>query len=195
MPDIEELADALIAAATKAGADAADAIALSGEDLGVSVREGALEEAERAESVDFGLRVFIGKRQACVSASDPRPEVVAALAERAVAMAREAPEDPWCGLPEASVLGTPADAAALALDDPAGPPAPDALETLAREIEAAALAVPGVAQVESASAGWRRSAVALAATNGFRGGYRRSSATIAASAVAGEGLEIGRAHV
>ena len=188
MHSLDDLADALVAAARKAGADAADAIALRGEDLGVSVREGALEEAERAESRDFGLRVFLGRRQACVSASDPRPDVVAALAERAVAMAREAPEDPWCGLPDASELGRPAPAEDLALDDADGPPSPDTLEAMAKEVEAAALAVEGVAQVESASASWRRSAVALAATNGFRGSYVRASASISASAVAGEGL-------
>jgi Predicted Zn-dependent proteases and their inactivated homologs len=189
MPFLDDLADALIAAAGKAGADAADAIALRSEDVGVAVREGALEEAERAESTDFGLRVFVGRRQACVSASDPRPEVVAALAERAVAMAREAPEDPWCGLPEPGQLGGgQADAAPLALDDPGGAPSPDALEAQARALEGGARAVPGVAQVESASAAWRRSEVALAATNGFRGGYARASASLSVSAIAGAGL-------
>jgi PmbA protein len=188
MTDLTTLPEALIAAARKAGADAADAVAVGSAEVGVGVREGALEEAERAESADFGLRVFVGRRQACVSASDPRPEVIATLAERAVAMAREAPEDPWCGLLDPAERGTPADAAALALDDPDGPPEPAALEALALEAEAGARAVTGVSQVESASASWRRSVIALAASNGFAGAYARATASVSVSAIAGEGL-------
>jgi PmbA protein len=182
----EELADALIAAALRAGAEQADAIALKGEEVAIGAREGALEEAERSEAVDFGLRVLIGRRQACVSASDPRPETLRTLAERAAAMAREAPEDPYCGLPEGGALGAPIDAGALALVDPAPPPSPEALQALALRAEAAALAVEGVTQVEGASAAWRRGEVALAATNGFAGAYARTTATISVSAIAGE---------
>jgi PmbA protein len=188
MNDLNDLPAALIDAALKAGAESADALAVAGADVGVSVREGALEEAERAESADFGLRVFVGRRQACVSASDPRSEVIATLAERAVAMAREAPEDRWCGLLDPADRGTPADAAALALDDPDGPPDPAALEELAREAEEGARTVDGVSQVESASASWRRSVIALAASNGFSGSYARATASVSVSAIAGEGL-------
>ena len=85
------LCHALLDAARKAGADAADAIAISGSSVSVDVRAGALEQAERAEATDIGLRVFIGRRQAVVSASDSRAETLRAMAERAVAMAREAP--------------------------------------------------------------------------------------------------------
>lgn len=89
----------LIEAAKRAGAESADAVSISGRDLSVSVREGALEEAESAESADYGLRVMIGQRQACVSGSDPDRNAIEECAARAVAMARAAPEDPWCGLP------------------------------------------------------------------------------------------------
>jgi len=186
MIDPAELAQRLLEAALKAGAESADAIATEREDLGVAVRGGALEEAERSESVDFGLRVLIGARQACVSASDPRPAVLVELAERAVAMAREAPEDPHCGLPGADEIAR--DWPALDLADPAAPPAPSRLEDIAREIEAAAMAVPGVSQTESCSAGWGRSAIFYAATNGFAGGYAATRSSFGASAVAGTGL-------
>ncbi len=187
MTDLQDLADALIAAARAAGADAADAMAVSGDEITVSVRGGALEEAERSEGVEFGVRAFVGRRQACVSASDPRAETLRILAERAVAMAREAPEDPHCGLLDPADLGEPVDLAALELDDPAPPPAPEALAEMARRGEAGALAVRGVAQADSAAAGWRRGTVALAASNGFRGGYARTSASLSVSAVAGSG--------
>ncbi|TVQ56063.1 MAG: TldD/PmbA family protein [Rhodobacteraceae bacterium] len=188
MTDLAALADLLVAEARRAGADAADAVALSSAETGVAVRGGALEEAERSESVDFGLRAFVGRRQACVSASDPRPETLRILAERAVAMAREAPEDPWCGLPDAAELGASVDPATLEMADPAEPPCPATLQAQALEAEAAALAVAGVSQVESASAGWSRGAMALAASNGFRGGYARTSFSVSVSAIAGTGL-------
>ena len=87
--DLEKLAGRLLEAARRAGAEAADAIAVEGESLSIEVRGGALEHADRSEGIDIGLRVLIGKRQACVSASDTRDEVLASMAERAVAMARE----------------------------------------------------------------------------------------------------------
>ena len=184
----EDLTQALLDAAKRAGADQADAIAVSSRDVGVSVREGALEEAEGAESTDYGLRVLIGKRQACVSASDPAPDVIAELAERAVAMANAAPEDPWCGLADPADLADPANAPDLEMLDAAETLSPDALRDMALLAEAAAAEVEGVSQVESAGAGWRRSTVALAMTNGFQGGYQRSSTSCSVSAVAGTGL-------
>lgn len=90
---LERLTQQLLDAARKAGAETADAVAVAGQSVSIDVRGGKLEQAERAEGVDIGLRVLIGRRQACVSASDISDSVIAGLAERAVAMAREAPED------------------------------------------------------------------------------------------------------
>ena len=192
--DEAALCEALLAAATAAGAEAADAIAVSGESLSAETRGGRLEQAERAEGVDIGLRVLVGRRQAVVSASDAAPDVIAALAERGVAMAKAAPEDPWCGVAEEADLAPPAlrDAAPLALDDPEGAPEAAALERLALEAEAAATAVDGVTQVEGAGASWSRRVMHLAASNGFRGGYARASGSLFVSAIAGEGLGMER---
>lgn len=96
-PDL--LTEHLLDAARRAGADAADAMAIAGQSLAIDVRAGQLEQAERAEGVDIGLRVLVGQRQASVSASDISASTITALAERAVAMAREAPEDPYIGWP------------------------------------------------------------------------------------------------
>src|SRR5918996_6111087 len=172
--ELEALTGALLDAARAAGAEAADAIAVAGDSLSIEVRGGALEQAERAEGVDIGLRVLIGRRQACVSSSDTRPATIAAMAERAVAMAREAPEDPWCGLAEPSELARAWDVAALDLVDPAPMPAPDALQAAALAAEEAALAVPGVTRMDAAGAGWQSSRLHLAASNGFSGGYART---------------------
>ena len=103
-PSPATLTAALLDAAKKAGADGADAIAVAGTSISIDVRQGRLEQAERAEGTDIGLRVLIGRRQAVVSASDMREGTLAAMAERAVAMAREAPEDPHAGLADPSQI-------------------------------------------------------------------------------------------
>ncbi|MDQ2094526.1 TldD/PmbA family protein [Rhodalgimonas zhirmunskyi] len=192
--ELEPLANAALVAARRAGADAADAMALSGTSIAIDVRGGTLEQAERSEGTDLGLRVFVGKRQAVVSSSDTRPETLYAMAERAVAMAREAPEDPYIGLADPEQLVTDWDADSLELCDPTPEPAPIALEEDARRAEAATLAVAGVSQVQSASAGYSRRTVWLAATNGFSGGYARSDRSLYAVAIAGEGLGMERDH-
>ncbi|WP_417728641.1 TldD/PmbA family protein [Roseovarius sp.] len=189
---LEDLTHALIEAALKAGADAADAMALRGQSVTIDMRGGLLEQAERAEGVDIGLRVLIGGRQATVSASDTAVATIAALAERAVAMAREAPVDPYAGLAEADQLARNWDVAALELCDPSPEPAPDALARMAQEAEAAALGVAGVTQVQSATAGYSQRAMHIAASNGFSGGYARSDTGLSCVAIAGAGTGMER---
>ena len=99
-------AERLVKAARAAGADAADAVAVRGVSVSVEVRDGAVEESESAEGDDLGLRVLIGKKQAVVSTNDMAGDGFAALAERAVAMARVAPEDKYAGLADATELAT-----------------------------------------------------------------------------------------
>jgi len=188
----ETLAHALLDAARKAGADAADAIAVEGTSVSIDVLHGKLEHAERSDGVEIGLRVLVGQRQACVSASDTRPETMAEMAERAVAMARLAPEDPTIGLADPGQLARTWDIAALDMIDPAPEPDPAALERAALEAEAAALAVAGVSQVQSASAGYGRRTRHLAATNGFSGGYTRTDHGLSCVAITGEGLGMER---
>lgn len=191
-PDLDQIAAALLDAAKAAGAGEADAVARRGASVSVDVRAGALEHAERAEGVEIGLRVLLGRRQACVSASDIRPETMRAMAERAVAMAREAPEDEWIGLAEPGQLAT--EIPDLDLYDDSAEPAPAALEAAALAAEAAALDVAGVTQVQAASAGYGASEMVLAATNGFRGGLRRTSSSWSCTAIAGEGTGMERDH-
>ena len=188
---LAQLTEALLAAATRAGADAADALAVAGSSLSIDIRQGRLEQAERAEGTDIGLRVLVGRRQACVSASDTSAATIAALAERAVAMAREAPEDPHAGLADPGQLTTQTDATALDLCDPGAEPQAATLEAAARDAESAALAVAGVTQVE-ASSSWSRREMYLAATNGFHGGYARSSHSLSATAFCGSGTGMER---
>src|SRR4029077_18168824 len=128
--------------ARAAGADAADAIAVRSVSLTVDVREGAVEESQRSEGDDAGLRVFVGKRQAVVSTNDAAADV-AQLAERAVAMARVAPDDPYAGLADPDALAS--QFPDLDLLDSTLPAVTD-LERRAKDAEAAALAVKGVSK-------------------------------------------------
>src|SRR5437763_10117040 len=146
---LTDLAERLVAAARRAGADAADALAVRSISLSVEVRDGAVEESERAEGDDMGLRVLVGKRQAVVSTNDMKGDGADALAERAVAMARVAPEDQFAGLADATLL-----AHAFPDLDLVDPALPDvgALERHARAAESAALSVTGVAKSGGASA-------------------------------------------
>lgn len=191
---IETLAHALVKAARAAGADAADALVVEGHSLTVDVRRGALEQAERSEGTDLGIRVFIGRRQACVSSSDADPSTFPEIAARAVAMAREAPEDPFAGLAAASEVCDGSGAGVLDLLDPVGEPAASRLKELALTAEASAMAVQGVSQVQGASASWGVTQVHLAASNGFSGGYARSSSALSTVAISGEGLGMEREH-
>jgi PmbA protein len=178
------LAQRLLQAAKKAGADAADAIAVRSVSLGVQVRDGAVEESERSEGNDMGLRVFVGRRQAVVSTNDIVREDVTTLAERAVAMAKATPEDKFAGLADADRLAR--SFPDLDLLDREMPNV-DALEALARRTEQAGLAVKGVTKSEGASAAAGIGGMVLLTSHGFSGAYLRSSHSLSMSAIAGEG--------
>jgi len=189
---LETLTAALLDAAKAAGADAADAIAVDGTSVSIDVLNGALEHAERSEGTDIGLRVLIGQRQACVSASDTSSETITTMAERAVAMAQIAPEDDSIGLASPDQLAQDWDATALDMFDPAAEPDPATLQDFAQRAEATAIAVEGISQVESASAGYGQRQMHLATSNGFSGGYKRSSIHTSCVAITGTGADMER---
>lgn len=180
----------LVARALKAGADAADAIYVADASTGVQVRLGALEDVQRSEGEEIGLRVFIGTQSASASSSDLSADALAQLAERAVAMAGQAPEDPYAGLAPQDLLmrDAPAD---LDLDD-GGEVSPQDLRDRALAAEEAARAVAGVTNSEGGSASAGRAIVALATSTGFAGSYSGSSHGVSASVLAGEGAAMQR---
>jgi PmbA protein len=183
--DARQRADDLVAAARRNGADAADALYYGDASTEVQVRLGALEDVVRAEGEEIGLRVFVGQRSASVSSSDLSPDALAALVERAVAMAREAPEDPYAGLAPADRLyrgGAPA----LDADD-GGDPAPAALKARALAAEETARAVAGVTNSDGASVSAARTVIALATSAGFVEGYTTSGYGAGVGVIAGAG--------
>jgi PmbA protein len=185
---LTDLAERLVTAARRAGADAADALAVRSVSLAVEVREGAVEESERSEGDEVGLRVFVGRRQAVVSSNDVKADV-AGLAERAVAMARAAPEDPFAGLADPAQLAR--DIPDLDLLDP-DLPSVTLLEERARRAESAALAVEGVTKSGGASASAGVGGMVLVTSQGFRGAYLNSGQSVSMTAIAGEGTAMER---
>jgi len=187
-PDANLLAD-LMTWAKAAGADAADALYINGESISVAQRMGKREKLESSEGRDLGLRVFVGRRQAFVSSTDFASKALRTLAERAVDMARAVPEDPVCGIaPEELLARSWPD---LDLDDKRRPAARTLL-AMAAEAEDAARAVKGVTNSEGAEAGWGRTSVVLAASNGFTGAYRRSGYSLSCAVLGGEGTAMER---
>ena len=185
LADAQSRLSDLVAAARNAGADAADALYHGDRSTDVHVRLGALENLDQSEGEEIGLRVFVGRRSASVSASDLARESLNALADRAVAMAREAPEDIYAGLAPEDRLqrGLAPD---LDLDDGREPDAA-ALKARALVAEEAARAVSGVTNSEGASASTGRSQIALATSHGFAGGYAASAHSVGASMLAERG--------
>lgn len=193
MPNpLSDLTQQLLDYAARAGADQADAIAVDGTSISIDVRGGALEHADRSEGIDIGLRVMVGQRQACVSSSDTKPDTLRQMADRAIAMAKEAPEDPYAGLADPSQLASNTDNSTLDLYDPSDEPDPAMLQDQAARAEAAALQNDGISQVQSASAGYSHNRIHLAGSNGFSAGYSRTSRGLSCVAISGTGADMER---
>jgi len=184
-----DLLSSLIEKVRRLGADAADAVLVKGVSLSHARRLGKTEKLERSEGHDLGLRVLVGKRQAIVSSNDWSPAALDELAERALAMAKTVPEDPYCGLAAPEQLAR--DFPELDMLDPNEPGAETLIERAAKA-EEAALAVPGVTNSEGAEAGWGRSQVVMVASNGFVGGYASSGCGVSVAVLAGEGTAMER---
>ncbi|HEX4859941.1 MAG TPA: metallopeptidase TldD-related protein, partial [Rhizomicrobium sp.] len=190
-PKPEDILARVLDGARAAGADAADALFVESIAASVAYRLGKLEEVERAESADLGLRVFVGQRVAFISSTDFATDALAGLPGRAVAMARLAPEDKYAGLAPKDRLAR--DVPDLDLED-AQEPAPETLIERARAVEAAALDVKGVTNSEGGGANFHRTGVALATSEGFFGRYAGTSHGIGVAVLAGEGTGMQMDH-
>ncbi len=188
IPDANLLED-IIKRARKQGASAADAVLVRSTSLSVTLRNGKTEVIERSESADLGLRVFKGQKQAVIATSDFGASKLDGMIERVLGIADATPDDPYAGIaaPEQIVR----EIRQLDLCDPSEPD-PAWLVKAAGEIEAAAMAVPGITNTEGGDAAWGRSDVTLAASNGFVGSYARSSSSLSTTVLAGSGTGMER---
>lgn len=186
-----DLIEDLVKRAKKAGADAADAVVFESISNSASYRLGKLEDTERSESQDLGLRVFIGQRQAVVSSNDLTAKAIDPMVERAVAMAKLAPEDPYCGLAPADRIAK--DFPDLDLADPVEP-STEKLADMAAAAEAAGLDKKGITNSDGAGAGWGRGGIVLCTSEGFVGSYATTTFSVSCTMIAGEGTDMERDH-
>lgn len=180
----------LVSKARKAGADHADAVFFTGSASSVSWRLGKLEDIERSENSDLGLRVIIGKNQAIVSSSDMSDETLDELVSRALDMAKNTPEDPYSGLADKSLLALD-NLPELDLFDE-NELDEEALKNIAAEAEAHALETPGITNSEGAGASSSKGYITLANSDGFIGHYSSSNFGCSISVIAGEGSTMER---
>ena len=186
----QDRATALVDFARRAGADAADAVYGGQSSEGVQVRLGKLEDVERSESEHLDLRVFVGRRSASIGSSDLSEAALRELADRAVAMARLAPEDAFSGLaPDDRLAHGPFASLDLTDETDLGPAA---LRELATACEDAARAVPGVTNSEGGGASAGTRSFALVTSHGFAGAFGGTSRQLSASVIAGEGAAMQR---
>jgi len=186
------IAESLIERGISAGATSADALYAGNQSSGVEVRLGKTEGVARSEGEEIGLRLFVGQRSATVASSDFSDEALGMMVERCLAMAKEAPEDPYAGLAPSDLLQT---GSPPSMDSDDGlEPDPADLRARALEAETAALAVPGVTNSGGTSASASATIVALATSGGFSGAYRTSGHSNSAGVIAGEGGTMQRDH-
>ena len=187
---LSDLTNALLDEAKKAGANTADVIAVTSASISVDVLQGHLEHIERSETTEIGLRVILNKKQACVSSSLIDRVSLKTIAERAVAMAREAIVDPFIGLASPSEIAKEWKLDDLQLYDNNTKLKPEELEKLAHRAEQAALKINGISKSQSTSAFYGEQNIHLRATNGFSGGYKKSHSGVFCSVISGDDMEM-----
>lgn len=185
----EKLFD-LVKKAHKAGADHADAVYFTGTASSVSWRLGKLEDIERSENADLGLRVIIGKKQAIVSSSDMSDNTLDELVSRALEMAKNTPEDPYAGLADKDLLAMNNLPDLDLCDDKYLDE--ETLKNIAAEAEAHALEIDGITNSEGAGASSSKGYITLANTDGFVGHYPSSNFGCSISVIAGKGTAMER---
>jgi PmbA protein len=186
------IAESLVERGLTMGATAADALYVGDRSSGVQVRLGEIDSVSRSEGEQIGLRLFVGQRSATVASSDLSNEALGVLVQRCLAMAREAPEDPFAGLAPEELLQR-GELPFLDTED-IREPDPTELRARALEAEAAALAVEGVTNSSGAGASASASTIALATSGGFSGAHRTTGHGCSASVIAGEGASMQRDH-
>jgi PmbA protein len=186
------IAESLVERGTAAGATAADALYVGERSSGVQVRLGEIDNVSRSEGEEMGLRLFVGQRSATAASSDLSSEALGQLVERCLAMAKEAPDDPFAGLAPSNLLHR-GDLPFLDGDDPVEPDS-TLLKARALEAEQAALGVKGITNSSGASASASASTIALVTSGGFSGSYRTTGHGCSAAVIAGEGASMQRDH-
>lgn len=188
MPDMAneatlELLQDVLKKAKGFGATSADVVLSDSSSVSVNRRIGKPESIQRSEEADIGLRVFVGKKSAIVSSSDRAPEALSQMAERAVAMAKNVPEDPHAGIADPSEIAK--IFPALDLYDPQEL-SMEKMNDYADRTENAAREIKGVTNSDGAEFAYGKDISYYVASNGFVGSYASSGFSLSVSVIAGK---------
>lgn len=178
---LKEAAAFLLEQAKINGADQAESFAAESLAISAQCRLHKTEALEYAQTSGVDLRVFCGKKQAIVSSSVLEKNTLSELAERAVQMAKNVPDDPYCGLADSDMQAK--EFMDLDLYDPMQQTTETLLE-LALKTEESAMAVPGVTNSDGAGASTETTEIFMASTTGFSRTYKRSSSSFSVSVIA-----------
>ncbi|MBX9697666.1 MAG: hypothetical protein K2X53_06245, partial [Alphaproteobacteria bacterium] len=162
---LESMLQQILEYASAAGSESADVLAVEADSLQATSYKGKIEKINRSHTLDVGLRVFKGKRQALVSTQDMSTDSLKKIAEQAVSMLSFVPEDANCGLLEGRPSSIPSLADLDLFDE-----TPVGLEQLilrAKTSEAAASTPDGAAVAEEASSSQSRVRYGVASSSGL----------------------------
>ncbi|HTO12035.1 MAG TPA: TldD/PmbA family protein [Candidatus Binatia bacterium] len=174
------------------GASAADGFLIEEQHFTASVRLGQVDTVKHSRDQRLSLRVFAGRASAAASTSDLSRDSLERVVDEATALARVTAEDPHAGLPDpGDLIDTLPD---LQLEDTtSAEPTPEAKIDLARQAEAAALAVDARMTNSEGAEYWdRRARYAYATSHGFARGYATSAFGLSVAPVASEKGEMQR---
>jgi len=186
LDELLEVADGVVAAARKAGADVAEATVRGGSHLSTKVRLREPELVEEAGSRSLGLRVMLGQQVAVTYTSDFSAAGRARLVEDVIELAKLSQPDPFAGPPDPSKLSKPEQHVDLDVYDPKMD-ALTAAEALvrAKDGEDAALNYdPRITNSEGATFTRASGESVLVTSGGFHGTTRGTYASLVVSPVA-----------
>jgi PmbA protein len=183
--ELERVAAAVLDAARRGGATAAEADISQGVGQSVTVRQGEVETIAYNRDKSIGITVYVGQRRGNASTADFSDAAIGAAVDKAIAIARYTAEDPAAGLadPERLARNWPD----LDLYHPWDLSVEAAID-MGRETEAAARAVDArITNSDGATVARSESEFVYANTLGFEGGYRTSRHHIDCAVIAEAG--------
>ena len=157
--------------------------------MSVQSRNVKLENIENSEGSNITLNVFIGKKQATISANNIQDLEITSFLEKGKFMADSSPEDPYCGLPE--MLDYADSLNELDLED-IKPLEKKELQNLAMEAEEKMLNVKGVTNTEGSAASTSKTKITFLSSKNFYKTYNKTIHTISSIAIAGKDTNMQR---
>jgi PmbA protein len=182
----QDLARDILQMAESKGASHGDVVMVEGDSFFVTVRLGEVEKISQAQEKRLGLRLFCGSSSASASTSDISKQAIERLVDDTIKMARATAQDPYSGLPDASLLAQDIPDMDL-FDENAGSVSVDDKIAIALAAEKSAMDYdPRITNSEGADFSNQSGRVIYASSHGFSGEYMGSTFGHSVAPVASE---------